>query len=78
MTGVEARRIVPKGQHVWVRQGNGDEVPGLLVHWERRNGTWWGRVAMIDADGDPALADVLSSHLRPADSAARTDGAAAE
>ena len=66
MTGVEARRIIPNGQHVWVRQVNGSEAPGLLVSWVDRNGTWWGRVAMIDEDGDPALADVLGSLLRPA------------
>lgn len=63
---VEARRIVPKGQHVWVRLGNGSEVPGLLVSWENRNGIWWGRVAMVDPDGDPALIDILGSLLRPA------------
>ena len=57
------------GQHVWVRQGSGDEVPGQLVSWENRNGTWWGRVAMIDADGDPSLADIVAGLLRPADTA---------
>ena len=39
MTGVEARRIIPNGQHVWVRQVNGSEAPGLLVSWVNRNGT---------------------------------------
>ena len=36
---VETRSIIPNGQHVWVRQGNG-EVPGLLVWWENRNSPW--------------------------------------
>lgn len=43
------RRKLPQGQHVWVRQG-GAEAPGLLIWWEKRGTTWWGRVAMIDPD----------------------------
>lgn len=57
-------RKLPHGQHVWVRDG-ATEHPGLLLWWEQRGTAWWGRVAMVDADGDPALVDVLASLLRP-------------
>lgn len=66
MGSMETRRVPPKGQHVWVRQGASD-APGLLVWWEKRGTVWWARVAMIDADGDPALVDILGSLLRPVD-----------
>lgn len=59
------RRKLPQGQHVWVRQGEA-EAPGLLIWWEKRGTTWWGRVAMIDPDGDAALIDVVGTLIRPA------------
>lgn len=58
------RRTLPHGQHVWVRQGTSLR-PGLLLWWEKRGTTWWGRVAMVDADGDAALVDVVGGQLQP-------------
>ena len=62
---MDSPRKLPHGQHVWVRAGAGEQ-PGLLLSWEKRGSTWWGRVAMVDADGDPALVDIVGSLLRPA------------
>lgn len=61
----DQRRKLPHGQHVWVRDGV-TEQPGLLLWWEKRGTAWWGRVAMVDPGGDPALVDVMASLLRPA------------
>lgn len=35
---------------VWVIE-SGRHVPGVLMAWERRNGTWWGLVAWDDGRG---------------------------
>lgn len=48
--------------HVWVREA-ASEAAGLLVAWEHRpDGSWWGRVLMLDSAGEPAVA-IIRAHL---------------
>ena len=72
---MENRRTLTNGQHVWV-QDEGTVKPGLLLWWEKRGDTWWGRTAVVDADGEPALVDYAAARLRPTHTdtpAAQTD-----
>jgi hypothetical protein len=42
-----AERVTPRPDlliPVWVRD-TGRHVPGVLLAWEKRAGTWWGLVA---------------------------------
>lgn len=65
MTGVgpQDQVAVASGQHVWVD----GHVPGLLAGWVRAaTGEWWGRVAVVDSDGEAAVYEIRAERLRPA------------
>ena len=48
-----AERVTPRPDilvPVWVRD-TGRDVPGVLLAWEKRGGTWWGLVAWDRGSG---------------------------
>lgn len=65
-----AERPVVPARHVWVQTPSGRQA-GLLVDWVTGvDGTWWGRVAVLDAPARPASNSwpAGSSSPRPAGS----------
>ncbi len=57
-------------RHCWVAppEGQGSELPGLVLEWQRRPEGWCARVVYLaDDDGSVCVqAWVDSAHLRPA------------
>ncbi|MCA0328467.1 MAG: hypothetical protein LCI03_01025 [Actinobacteria bacterium] len=52
-----AERVTPRTDlrvPVWVHDA-GRRVPGVLLAWDKRNGTWWGLVAWDPGRGPERL-----------------------
>lgn len=55
----------PKTRHVWVRREYDPRtVPGLVLEWEQRDGTWWARVAYV-VEGATMVDWIVGSSLDP-------------
>ena len=63
-------------QPVWVLVG-GRQVPGVMRGWDRRDGTWWGRVVVEGADG-PVESSVPQDRLAPVTATGPVPGVSTE
>ena len=65
MNASPAERPVEPARHVWVTSASGRQA-ALLVAWVRaEDGTWWGKVAVLDAPGEASLQLVDGKLLNP-------------
>jgi len=54
------------GRHVWVQTAAGPQA-GWLTCWDRHaDGTWWGRVVVVEEPGSPFEVRVRADLLKPA------------